>query len=265
MFESILRAVLIISGIGIVFAIILSIASKIFAVKTDPTVDKLVETLPGANCGACGFSGCEGYAISVSKGESPLTYCTVGGNAVSKELGVIMGIEVDESTRLVARVLCQGNSDVSNRKFDYIGVKTCASVNALYKGDNPCDFGCLGYGDCVEACQFNAIGIHKGVAFIKESQCKSCTLCVAACPRNIIKMTNEKNRVTVLCSNLERGKAVMTVCKNGCIGCTKCVKECPFDAIDMVQGLAVINDKCKNCGKCVKVCPTNAIVQYPKL
>lgn len=263
MLLSILTAIAAIGLIGLFFAIVLAIASKAFAVKTNPKIIEVRAHLPGANCGACGFPGCDQYAESVAKKESEITLCTVGGSQVIEDLSKIMEIEASEVTRIVARVLCRGTLDKTNKQYSYMGTKTCNAANLMYKGDSSCSFGCLGLGDCVRVCDYNAINIEDGVAYIVEKNCVGCKKCVIACPKNIIEMVPENKRVTVSCFNTDLGKKVMVACKVGCIACKKCEKACQYDAIKVINGLAVIDyEKCTNCGDCILVCPTKTINRY---
>ncbi|HPJ21714.1 MAG TPA: RnfABCDGE type electron transport complex subunit B [Clostridia bacterium] len=262
---SLLIAVIVVGVLGLVFGLILAIASKLFAVKKDPTVELVINALPGANCGACGYSGCEAYAEAVAAGECDINLCTVGGEACRKELEAITGRTAGEGTRMVARVLCGGTLGNRKKEYDYSGLETCLDANLLYGGDNACTYGCLGMGDCQKACPFDAIAMIEGVAFILEDKCKSCEICVGVCPKNIIEMVPEDAAVTITCSNHDKGGVAMKGCKVACIACGKCVKECPVDAIAIDNFLAKIDyEKCINCGKCIQVCPTNAIIRYNK-
>ncbi|MCD6323023.1 MAG: RnfABCDGE type electron transport complex subunit B [Clostridiales bacterium] len=263
--SSLFIAVGAISALGLIFGILLAVASKLFAVKSDPLVEEIRAALPGANCGACGYAGCDQYAEAVAADECKITLCSVGGEACAKDLERITGRTADEGIRLVARVKCGGTINNRKKSYEYTGLETCLDMAQLYSGDNACAYGCLGAGDCVKACPFDAIRIVDGVAFILEDKCKSCEICVGVCPKNIIEMVPENAAVTIACSNIDKGAVAMKGCSVACIGCKKCVKVCPVDAIEVNDFLAKIDyDKCINCGKCIEVCPTNAILRYNK-
>lgn len=260
---SLIIAVASVAGLGLVFGIILAVASKLFAVKKDPLVEEVRAALPGANCGACGYPGCDQYAEAVAADECPITLCTVGGEACAKDLEKITGRTAEVGIRMVARVKCGGTLNNRKKSYEYTGLETCLDMAQMYSGDNACAYGCLGAGDCEKACPFDAIRMVEGVAFILEDKCKSCEICVGVCPKNIIEMVPENAAVSIACSNEEKGGIAMKGCKVACIGCKKCVKECPVDAIEVNNFLAKIDyEKCINCGKCIKVCPTNAILRY---
>lgn len=262
---SVLIAAAAVGAMGLLFGIILAVASKLFAVKKDPIVEKIYKALPGVNCGACGYSGCEPYAEAVAAHECEINLCTVGGDAVCSEIEKITGMTADKEIRHVARVLCGGTIGSRVKSYDYVGLETCLDVQLMYSGDNMCNYGCLGMGDCEKACPFDAIRMIEGVAFILEDKCMSCEICVGVCPKNIIVMIPENAAVTIACSNKDKGAVAIKACKTACIGCRKCVKECPVDAIEVNDFLAVIDyEKCINCGKCIDVCPTNAILRYNK-
>lgn len=253
-------AVLVISGLGLIFGIGLSYASKVFAVTVDERVTLIREALPGANCGACGYSGCDGYANAVVEGKAETNGCPVGGSAVAAKVAAVMGVEPEGIKRTAARVLCNGRCSVSKEKYDYQGIDSCAAAAQLFGGHKSCSYGCLGHGDCVKACPFDAIVLTGGIARIIEDRCKSCGKCVLACPKALIEIIDKDKKHSVMCKSKDKGPVVRSNCQVGCIGCTKCVKSCPQGAISMDGALARIDySKCDNCGECVKACPTMAI------
>ncbi|MDR0822079.1 MAG: RnfABCDGE type electron transport complex subunit B [Oscillospiraceae bacterium] len=249
--------------LGAVSGGILVFADKVFYVKTDETVANLTECLPGLNCGACGFSGCEGYAAAIAAGNAEPNQCKPGGGDVAKKIGEVLGVSVEEAVREVAYVSCLGCGDKKQAKFDYNGVNACYAVSRLYGGSGGCSYGCAGFGDCAAVCENGAISFDNGVAFIDCSLCVSCGKCIEACPLNIIRFKKVTSLVSVTCSSLDTGKEVNKVCSNGCIACRICEKKCPEHAIAVPDGknLAVIDrDKCTNCGTCVTACPKKCIV-----
>ena len=258
----ILTPVLLVVALGFVFAVILTIASKVFYVPVDETVIKLGEALPGANCGGCGFAGCSDYANALAadpEGVGP-NKCPVGGAAVAAELASILGIEAGSSEPQVAVVMCNGNSQAAKSLSEYQGPVSCKAAASLFGGMNACKYGCLGLGDCTRACNFGAIKICDGVAVVARELCTGCGACAATCPKHVIRIAPAKNKVVVQCQNADKGAQTLKACKNGCIGCGKCAKVCKFDAITIENNHAYIDpEKCKNCGMCAKECPTKAI------
>lgn len=251
-------------GFAVISGILLTVASKAFAVATDDTVESIIEALPGVNCGACGYSGCEGYANAVAKNEAPANMCKPGGDGVVKKVSEIMGVEVSLFEREVAFVHCNGNCNATKDKYQYVGTPSCHAVNRFYNGKGDCQSGCLGLGDCVAKCEWDAISIQNGVAVINPLLCKSCEKCVKTCPNNLITMRKESQLVNVICSSADTGKVTRTVCKNGCIACKICEKKCPKGAIYVDGNHAHINaEKCDNCGICIESCPTKCIVRLP--
>lgn len=261
MLDKILMPVVGLGGMSLLFGVGLAYASKKFAVETDPRVEAVREALPGANCGACGYPGCEGYAVAVVDGIAPIGDCPPGGSSVSRKIGEIMGRKVEESQRQVAQVLCQGDCDNATQKYNYQGIEDCVAASMLAGGPKGCSYGCMGLGTCVRSCPFDAIHINeKGIAKVDRDRCTACGKCVIACPKNIIELIPESSQVQVLCISKDRGRTVKPLCKVGCIGCGICVKSCKFDAINMENNIARIDyQKCVNCMMCAEKCPTKAI------
>jgi len=264
----VLYTVISLSAIGTAAAIILYFVAQKFKVYEDPRIDEVEDALPAANCGGCGFAGCRNFAEAIVKSDSMEDfYCPVGGNDVMSEVASILGREAVEQNATVAVVRCQGTPENSPRINHYEGAPTCAISHNLYMGETGCPFGCIGHGDCVESCDFDAIHMNKetGLPEVTDDKCTACGACVKACPRNIIELRkkNPKDRkIFVCCINEEKGGVARKNCSVACIGCGKCVKVCPFDAITMDNNLAYIDPvKCRLCRKCVTECPTNAILE----
>lgn len=254
--------VIIISGLGLVFGLALSYASKKFAVKVDERIETVRGVLPGANCGACGYTGCDQYAQAVAEG-ADITKCTVGGVDVVTQISGIMGVEAVAGEKKVARVMCSGTWDKVLIKFDYDGITDCHSAATMAGGPSACIYGCVGMGSCKKVCPFGAIEVENGLAWINEAKCNACGKCVAECPKAIIKMVPASAEVSITCSNHEKGAISRKNCQVSCIACQKCVKECPVGAITIDNLCAVIDTaKCENCGKCIAVCPSKAINRF---
>ncbi len=258
--------IILVVGLGLVFGIVLTVAAKIMYVPVDETVAKVREVLPGANCGACGYSGCDGYAAAFGEDKNtPVNKCPVGGADVAAQIGEILGVAAEESAPPVAVVMCQGNKSVATDIMKYGSKMTCKGAVQLFGGGKGCSHGCLGLGDCVRACDFGALSIVNGVAVVDRDVCVGCGVCAKTCPKSVIEILTKDDRVSPRCKSTDKGAKVMKNCKSGCIGCMKCEKTCKFDAIHVENGLAKIDyEKCKNCGMCAKECPTGAIVVIPK-
>lgn len=268
--DVVIYAVISLSAIGIAAAVILFFIAKKFKVIEDPKIDIVEEVLPSANCGGCGFPGCRNFAEAlVNKSNKDKNIeglnCPVGGNEVMSKVAEILGLEAEEKEPMVAVLRCSGSKANAPKKVNYDGPATCVFANNLYAGENGCPYGCLGLGDCVVACKFDAMYMDKetGLPVIIEEKCVACGACVEACPRNIIELRNvgkKSKRIFVSCINEEKGGVARKNCKVACIGCGKCFKVCKFDAITMKNNLAYIDyEKCKLCRKCVEECPTGAI------
>lgn len=263
---TIIYTIISLCAIGVTAAVILYIVAQKFKVEEDPRIDIVEGLLPGANCGGCGYPGCRGLAEATVKANSmDGLYCPVGGAPTMKTVAGALGREAAEQAPRIAVVRCNGNCENRPRTTIYDGVRSCAVEHSLYAGDTACSYGCLGCGDCVTACPFDAIHMNDetGLPVVDDDKCVACGACVKACPRNIIELRNKgpkDRRVFVSCVNKDKGAVARKACKAACIACTKCVKECPFEAIRIENNLAYIDyGKCKLCRKCVSVCPTGAI------
>ena len=263
----ILVAVISLGAIGLISAVILYVASKKFAVYEDPRIAQVAEGLPQANCGGCGFPGCSGFAAAcVKAGSLEGKMCPVGGQPTMEKVASILGLEATASEPKVAVVRCNGTCANRPKLTQYDGVRSCVVANSTFGGETGCTFGCLGCGDCVSACQFEAIHMNPetGLPEVDESKCTACGACSKACPRNIseIRPKGKNNRrVYVQCVNKDKGAVARKACAAACIGCGKCVKVCPFEAITLENNLAYIDPaKCKSCRKCEMECPQQAIV-----
>ncbi len=253
--------ILICFAIAAICAVILTLTSHFFSVKTDERESEIRECLAGANCGACGYSGCDGYAKALADGScTKANLCTPGGDIVAKQISDILGVEAEEVEKTVAYVVCNGNCNVMLKRYDYQGHKSCKIASMNYSGDKMCTYACLGYGDCASVCPNNAISVVDGVAVVEQKKCVGCGLCAKTCPKGMIKMIKADELVTVQCSNHDKGVLTKKYCPNGCIGCGLCKRNCPEEAITIDNNLAIIDyDKCIKCGKCTTVCPVGCI------
>lgn len=265
MINDIIWPVVALGGLGLLLGLGLAIASKVFAIKTDPTVEKVRELLPGANCGGCGFPGCDGFAKALAAGEAKPSACVVVSADNLKAIGETLGVEAEAGQKKVARVLCSGGSENCVPKYVYTGLHDCRAAAALAGGPQSCKYGCVGLLTCAKSCPFGAIHLNeKGVAEIDEDKCTGCATCVAVCPKKSIAIIPKKQEVYVRCHAPEKGKAVTIACKAGCIACGICAKKCPQGAITIVDNLPVIDyDKCTGCGVCVAACPRKVIAGTP--
>lgn len=253
---------LVMGGLGVVFGCLLAFASKKFAVAVDPRQTAIRAALPGANCGGCGFPGCDGYAEACAAGKCETTRCAAGGAPVAAKIAEILGVSAESAEPMTAFVRCRGTASASPKDVVYLGVQDCqAAATVPGRGPAACSFGCLGFGTCVKVCRFGAMSMKDGVARTDPEKCVGCGVCADVCPRGIIAMIPRSKPVRVACSNPMAGIFVRKVCSAGCIGCQMCVKACPAKAISMKGSLAVIDPAlCKSCGICASKCPVHAIV-----
>lgn len=263
--NTIIISVLVVGLTGLLIGLLLSIAGKKLEVKTDERESAVRDALPGNNCGGCGYPGCDGVAAAIVKGEAPVNACPVGGAPVAREIAAIMGQEAGEDIRMTAFVRCAGTCDKAKKDYTYTGVESCTMM-AFVPGGGPksCNEGCLGFGTCVKACQFDAIHVINGVAVVDKERCKACGACAKACPKKLIELVPyEGKNYHVQCACKEKGKAAMDACLSSCIGCRKCAKNCPAQAITVENNIARINyEKCENCGLCMEGCPRGCITSF---
>ncbi len=257
----ILFAVCVVAGIGLIIGLILAVASIIMAVPKDEKTESVLQALPGANCGACGYSGCSGYAAALAKGEAENGLCSPGGEKTANEIAKILGIGAGAAKKKVAVVHCLGSFDNTTEKVNYQGINSCAAVAKVGGGNSSCLYGCLGCGDCVEACSFNSIKVCNGVAVVNSSTCSGCAKCASVCPKGLISIIPLQKTAVVRCSNCDKGVQTRKVCKTGCIGCMKCVKVCSAGAVSVSNFCAVVNlELCTGCGECISQCPQGCII-----
>ena len=257
----ILIPVAITGGLALIFGVVLVVASKLFAISSDEKETHVREMLPGVNCGACGYTSCDGYAAVLAAGAAPTGLCSVGGPALSVSLAAFLGVEAQAVEPEVACVMCNGDTDSTRTRYEYQGIPDCVTASMMYAGPWACTSGCLGLGSCVATCPFDAISLKKGVAVVDVEKCQACELCVAACPKNLIFMVpRREHSYQVKCRNPQSGAEIRKVCKVGCIGCNRCVKVCEDDAVHLKGPLATIDQaRCTACGKCKEICPTLSI------
>ncbi len=264
---NVITPVILVAVIGLICAALLVIASKVFHVEVDERISQVRECLPGANCGGCGFAGCDDYAANLVSDETlSCTLCAPGGAAAAEAVAEILGRSAGAAEPEVAQVLCNGVCDKTRENHEWQGLNSCKGAKGWFTSPKACMFGCIGLGDCVDVCEFDAIGIINGVAVVNRENCTACGMCVKNCPQSIITLAPLKSQVHVLCSSTDKGGVARKNCDNACIGCMKCVKVCNFDAIHVEDNLARIDySKCKSCGLCVYECPTGAINSFRKL
>lgn len=264
----IIITVISLSLLALLSAVILYIVAQKFKVFEDPRIDEVQAILPQANCGGCGFAGCRNFAEALVTADSfEGLNCPVGGAEAMGNAGRILGKVAPVVDPMVAVLKCNGSPEYRPRTSKYNGVHDCRISNSLYMGETDCSYGCMGYGDCVRACQFNAMYIDSTTELpvIIDVKCTACGACVKACPRHLIelrKKAKKDKKIYVACSNCDKGGPARRACKVACIGCFKCQKVCEYDAITIENNLAYIDAvKCRLCRKCVTECPTASILE----
>jgi RnfABCDGE-type electron transport complex B subunit len=262
MIAGIIIPVIAMALLGLAFGLGIAYALKVFGIEVDPMVALIISKLPGANCGVCGKAGCSGFAEALKKGEAIPSACVVSKNEARKAIAEILGIEYNPKVQTVAAVLCNGDRNNAKDKYNYKGIRHCKAAALVFGGYKECSFGCLGLGDCIHACPFDAIKIKDGIPQVDMKKCTACGNCIKTCPKNLFVLMPQEKEYYIKCSSKDIGAITIKGCKVGCIACSKCVKACPVNAINIKDNLAAIDYQiCTNCGRCIEVCPTKAIAR----
>lgn len=259
--KTIILSLATLGSLGFIFGLVLAYASRKFAVKVDPRLEKVSEFLPGANCGACGFPNCQIAAAALLEGKVEPSSCALIEEESLKNIAKTLGQKVKVKEKKVARLICGGGKDKAKEKYLYQGVKDCRVADLLSGGGKACPYGCLGLGTCVRECPFGAITLDENnLPLIDEEKCTGCGKCLGVCPKKVLTLIPQHRRVWVACNSRDKGAQVKKVCSVGCIGCGLCVKVCEPEAIILENNLARIDyKKCSHCGACVEKCPTKCI------
>ena len=260
MLIDILIALAVVAAVAFVFGLLLALVYRFFGFEENKDVKAIREALPGINCGACGYKGCDDYAASVADGSAAANLCVPGAEETARTIGEILGVEVESPKDVIAFVHCNGCYDATGDKMRYEGITTCNAAALIFGGPKACHYGCIGFGDCSLVCPVNAICIMDGVARVDSSRCLGCGLCMETCPHKMISMVPKNAAVAVICNSKEKGAAAKRACNNACIACKKCERACAFGAVKVINNVAVIDyDKCTNCNACADACPTKCI------
>ena len=256
----ILIATLVVGVTGLLIGVALVATGKKFYVEVDERETAVRECLPGNNCGACGYAGCDAVAAAIVKGEAKVNACPVCSDDAVTQISGIMGVSAEAGVRQAAFVRCAGDCGRTAVKCDYVGINDCRAAALAGLSIWNCDYGCLGFGSCVDVCEFDAIHVVDGLAVVDRKNCRACGLCVTACPKGLIELAPAARKAAVGCSSHDKGAAVKKACTAGCIGCMLCVKQCEAGAITVTGNLAHVDySKCTGCGKCAEKCPVKAI------
>ena len=253
-------------GLGLLALLLglgLGLAAKMFGVKRDEREEKALEILPGANCGGCGYAGCQAFLSALIKGEASITGCPAGGAEVHEKLADVLGIELEKAVPYKAVVRCAGTKKAAGEKYSYRGIENCLAASLLAQGPKDCRYGCLGFGDCARACPFDAMSMGAdGLPVVDREKCTGCGICVKTCPKGINELVPENRRVFIGCVSRGRGKAVKEVCSAGCIACGICAKVSPEGAVVMDDNLPVIKtEDDRDLEKAVEKCPVKIILK----
>ncbi len=246
--------------IGLILGAALGFASKMFYIKEDRRKAQIIELLPGANCGGCGFAGCSNYADAIVNNSEPINRCPSCKPENLEKISQIIGVDAQPAEKMVAHIRCSGGNTVANKKYEYHGMSDCAAAAKLLDGFLQCKYGCLGFGTCASACPQNAISIHDGVASVDKDTCVGCGMCIQVCPKHVIDLIPADAKIYVQCSNHDKGAVTKNACSSGCLGCKICEKTCEYGAVKVINNVACIDfSLCTACGKCQEKCPRKII------
>lgn len=257
----IIISVAILCIIALIAAVLQNAEYSSAKIKNELKREKILDCLPGDNCGVCGYGDCASLALAVVNGNASPSACTPGGAATAQAIGVILGNEDRNTYRMRAQVMCSGTDATTRKKYIYDdGAADCLAEMKLSGGYKGCRYACVGLGNCTKVCPFGAISIKNGTAVVDYRLCTGCGSCVNACPKHIIKLIPYDAYYWVGCASKDIAVRERYNCKVGCTGCGVCVKVCPENGIDITGNIATINyDKCTGCGMCFSVCPEGVI------
>lgn len=245
--------------LAIILGIALGFFQEKFKIVRDPLIDEVRSALPGANCGGCGYPGCDGYAEAAATHRAPPNKCSAGGAATAAAVAKLVGGEA-KAEDLISVLLCQGTKTKAMARGNYVGVPSCKAAKLSTGSVKACAWGCQGYGDCVAVCKFGALSMGpEGLPLVDHAKCTGCGMCAAECPQKLFTLVPRDRKGSIVrCSNRSVVKSsVIKDCKAGCIKCEACVRACPEQCISMVNGIPVTDyAKCTACGTCVEKCPT---------
>jgi len=262
-YATLINAVLSLGGMGLLFAILIALANKKLHVEEDPRIEIVAGLLPGANCGACGYPGCNACAEALVNGKAALTVCPACTPEAGDQIAATLGLTAERVERKVAVLMCQGGEGSVTIDADYQGIPTCIAATFISGGGRACSYGCIGLGDCVAVCPFEAIRMgEKGLPVIDRQKCTGCGRCVEACPRKILELHPISRHVFILCKNKDNAKNARAVCKHACIACKICEKAVEGQGFKVDGNLAVMDHNLYTNEPVLPTdkCPTKAIV-----